>query len=143
MIAGRFYKGLLWLYPVEFRERFSEEMLCVFEQRAVDRFANRKSGFTFLVTEFSSILKGAYLMWLGRIVSMNRKPVPAQETGSLSPSLTLADAIRERDSAIKNMVAAIANHDFSNARHYSEEEVRFKTYIENLQAQSGERIDTA
>jgi hypothetical protein len=30
---------LLSLYPADFRKQFSEEMLCVFEQRASERFA--------------------------------------------------------------------------------------------------------
>jgi hypothetical protein len=60
------YRSLLSLYPAEFRRLFSEEMLGVFEQRAGDRFSNRSSSIAFVSREFSSVVKGAYVMWLGK-----------------------------------------------------------------------------
>ena len=37
------YRVLLLLYPADFRQQFSEEMISVFEQRAGERLANRDS----------------------------------------------------------------------------------------------------
>jgi len=42
-----------------------------------------------------------------------------------------AEVARLRDAAIRNMVAAIARHDFNNARRYSYEEARLKTLLQD------------
>ncbi len=46
--------------------------------------------------------------------------------------LTLAEGAKQRETAIRNMVASIARHDFTNARRYSEEETRLKNFIQDL-----------
>lgn len=43
MTTSDFYRLLLSLFPSEFRQQFSEEMVSVFVQRAGERFADRKS----------------------------------------------------------------------------------------------------
>jgi hypothetical protein len=47
--------------------------------------------------------------------------------------LTIAEAAKQRDAAIQNMVAAIADHDFIDARRYSDAEVRLKNLLHDLQ----------
>jgi hypothetical protein len=47
--------------------------------------------------------------------------------------LTNAEAAKQRDAAIQNPVAAIAAHDFINARRYSDEEIRLKNLMHDLQ----------
>lgn len=79
-------------------------------------------------------------MWLGRIVSINRKQIRAGIPESSGASLTVAQAIEQRNVAIKNMVAAIATHDFLNARRYSDEEIRLKAFIER--SERGGRVES-
>ena len=130
MNASDFYRALLHLYPATSRRQFSEEMICVFEQRAREGFANRKSAFVaFLLGEFSSIVRGAYIMWLANILPS--KPSFSDAVDSTSEPLSIAEVARLRDAAIRNMVAAIARHDFHNARRYSYEEARLKTLLQD------------
>ena len=127
------FRALLLLYPADFRRQFSAEMLCVFEQRAGEVFANGKSAtLAFLLTEFFSIVKGAYTMWFARMLRINRNRLPSQPTSSNLEPLTFAEATKQRETAIRNMVASIARHDFSNARRYSDEETRLKNLIQDL-----------
>ena len=127
------YRILLLLYPAEFRRQFSAEMICVFEQRGSEYFADRRSAtFAFLLTEFFSIVKGAYIMWFAKILPVKHNNLPLESTPSGHEPITLAEATEQRDAAIKNMVASIAKHDFSNARRYSEEETRLKNLIQDL-----------
>jgi hypothetical protein len=126
------YRALLHLYPASFRKQFSEEMICVFEQSAGERLANRKSAsFAFLFTEFSGIVRGATIMWLAQILPSHRTPSSSTEVNSSDDLLSTAKLATQHDAAISNMVAAIAQHDFSNARRYSYEEARLKRLLED------------
>jgi hypothetical protein len=137
------YRILLLLYPADFRRQFSAEMICVFEQRGREYFADKRSAsFAFLLTEFSSILKGAYIMWFAKILPVKHNNVPLEPTTSGLEPLTVAEATKQRYAAISNMVTSIAKHDFSNARRYSEEEIRLKNLIQDL-ASDGREITTA
>jgi hypothetical protein len=134
MTTGDFYRRLLSLYPPEFRQQFSEEMVSVFEQKAGERFADRKSAsFAFLLTEFSSVVKGAYLMWLTKILPIDRNRSESRPAEPTAPILSLEQATKQRNIAIRNVVAAIGDHDFLNARRYSDEEVRLKHVQQELQ----------
>jgi hypothetical protein len=127
------YRILLFLYPADFRRHFSAEMLFVFEQRANEHLADRgPATFAFLLTEFSGIMKGAYIMWFAKILSVNRNSLPQETTTSSFEPLTIVEATKQRDAAIKNMVASIAKHDFSSARRHSYEETRLKNLVQDL-----------
>jgi hypothetical protein len=52
-------------------------------------------------------------------------------TSNFEP-LTVAEATKRRDAAIKIMVASIAKHDSTRARQYSYEETRLKNRIWDL-----------
>jgi hypothetical protein len=133
MTTGDFYRRLLSLYPPEFRKQFSEEMVSVFEQRAGERFADRKSAsFAFFLTEFSSVMKGAYLMWLTKILPIDRNRPQSGPAEATTPILSVEEATKQRNIAIRNVVAAIGDHDFINARRYSDEEVRLKHVLQEL-----------
>jgi hypothetical protein len=133
MRANYCFRALLLLYPADFRRQFSAEMLCVFEQRAGEPFANGNSAtFAFLLWEFFSILKGAYTMWFARMLQINRNHLPSQPTSTNLEPLTFAEATKQREAAIRNMVSSIARHDFINARRYSEEETRLKNLVQDL-----------
>jgi hypothetical protein len=131
MTIGSIYGRLLWLYPAEFRKQFSQEMLSVFEQKASERSANRRAvPFGFLLIEFTSIVQGAYVMWLKQILSMDRNGSPSDSPTTVEPAPDYEEATKQRSLAIQNMVAAIAKHDFVAARRYSYEEVRLKVIID-------------
>jgi hypothetical protein len=124
------YRGLLFLYPVAFRDQFSEEMVSVFKQRA----GERPGTLNFFVTEFSSIAKGACIMWLAKILAVNRNPPPSETADALCTPVTIAEINSQRQTAIRMMVASIARHDFLNARRYSYEETRLKLVLYDLES---------
>jgi hypothetical protein len=132
------YRRLLSFYPADFRKQFSEEMLCVFEQRAGERFANRRFvSIDFVLAEFSSVMKGAYTMWLEKIPPIDRQPsefaaVASSDVSSTDVSVTVAELKNQRETAIQKMVASIATHDFISARRYSYEETRLANLLQNL-----------
>ena len=121
------YRGLLFLYPGDFRNQFSEEMISVFQQRA----GERPETFQFFLSEFSGIAKGACIMWLAKILTLN--PSPSEAEDATSTPVTIAELTSQRQTAIKKMVASIAMHDFLNARRYSYEEVRLKRILRDLE----------
>ena len=129
MKALDLFRGLLFLYPRDFRGQFSEEMITVFQQR----LGERPESFKFLLWEFFSIAKGACIMWLARIRTLNVNPAPTEAEGASCASVTVAELNRQRQTAIKEMVTSIARHDFLNARRYSYEEVRLKRILRDLE----------
>jgi hypothetical protein len=133
MGAANLYRCVLLLYPPEFRQQFSEEMLSVFEQRSGEHFANRRlMSFAFLLKEFFGAVKGAYVMWLSKVRPIHHKRLqPAAAVGAAATP-TAAEVTMRHQTAIKNMVKAIAEHDFVNARRYSDEEARLKSLLQGL-----------
>ena len=121
------YRGLLFLYPGDFRNQFSEEMISVFQQRA----GERPETFQFFLSEFSGIAKGACIMWLAKILTRN--PSPSEAEDATCTPVTTAELNSQRQAAIRKMVASIAKHDFLNARRYSYEEVRLKRILRDLE----------
>jgi altronate dehydratase len=77
-------------------------------------------------------MKGAYIMWFAKIIRGNRKTLSQEAATSSFEPLTVAEATKRHDAAIKNMVASIAKHDFTSARQYSYEETRLKSLIRDL-----------
>jgi hypothetical protein len=133
MRATDFYRGLLLLYPANFRNQFSGEMISVFEQRAGERFADRNSApVAFFVIEFLSLLKGAFIMWLADTLTRDRNPSPADTPDTH----TVEELTKQRATAIRKMCASIAEHDFSTARQYSYEEARLKNLLRDHLAAS-------
>jgi hypothetical protein len=128
------YRFLLLLYPADFRTQFSDEMISVFEQRAGERFANRDSEqVVWLASEFFSIVKGAHTMWLSRILPIQGKSSSSDPELPTEASLTIAEITTRRQVAIKAMCAAIAKHDFSNARQCSDEEARLNYLLGEME----------
>jgi hypothetical protein len=130
-------RALLHLYPANFRKQFSAEIICVFEQRAGERSANGKSAsFAFFLGEFSSLVKGAIIMWQATILTAGCNPSSSETVDTNAELLSIEEVADQRDSAIRNMVAAIARHDFGNARRYSYEEVRLKRFLEEMEVEA-------
>jgi hypothetical protein len=129
MTVSDLYRVSLLLYPADFRRQFSEEMITVFEQSAGERFANRNTPpVAFLIIEFFSIVKGAYIMQLSRILGMRRNSL--QAAVATGEPLTIAELSSRRHAAIQDMCASIASHDFRSARRYSDEEARLKYLLD-------------
>jgi hypothetical protein len=115
------------LYPRDFRNEFSDEMISVFQQRV----GEHRETVEFVLREFFSIAKGAFIMWLAKILPRNQSSPEAE--GATGTSVTAAELNSQRQIAIKKMVASIASHDFLNARRYSYEEARLKRILSNLE----------
>ncbi len=130
MKLAHLYRGLLFLYPADFRSQFSEEMVSVFQQR-VDECPETLN---FLTREFSSIAKGACNVWLAKILTVNGNPSPSEAADATCSPLTIAEVNSQRQTAIRMMVASIARHDFLNARRYSNEETRLKLLLHDLES---------
>ena len=134
MRISNLYRGLLLLYPADFRKQFSEEMLCVFEQRAGEHSAKRGSlSVDFVLAEFFSVMKGAYTMWLEKLSRIAPHPSPKDAVASPDAPATIAELKSQRETAIQNMVASIATHDFVDARQCSYEETRLSKLLRRLQ----------
>jgi hypothetical protein len=78
-------------------------------------------------------------MWLTKIVAMYRIRAQCGPELPVTPLLSMEEAARQRATAIRSMVAAIAEHDFVCARRNSDEEVRLAQALERLQSDRLER----
>jgi hypothetical protein len=134
MKLGDLYRVLLLLYPADFRQQFSEEMISVFEQRTGERLANRDSRpVAWLAIEFLGIVKGAHTMWLTRILPTQRSSSSSDAPFSAETPLTIAEVASRRHATIKAMCTSIAKHDFINARRYSNEEARLNHLLAEME----------
>jgi hypothetical protein len=109
-------------------------MISVFERSGQVPKNRRIEPSAFLLAESCGVLKGASLMWLTRILPIDRNHSRRNTEPAAAGILSVEEATRQRDAAIKNMTAAIAEHDFVNARRYSNEEVRLTRAIETSQS---------
>jgi hypothetical protein len=87
----------------------------------------------FVLAEFSSVMKGAYTMWLEKIPPIDRQPSQSAAIASTDVSITVAELKNQRETAIQKMVASIATHDFISARRYSYEETRLANLLQKSQ----------
>ena len=126
----RAYGILLRLYPSDYRSAFAGEMLRVFEQAARQR---RELGplryFRFLLSEFRGCIAGA----LAERFRRPRMPHVAHSssTATALPAEVL-QAQKRVDYFVNCMVHAIANHEFENARRFSEEDRKARENVRQL-----------
>ena len=73
-------------------------------------------------------------MWTTKILPVRRKSSSPVTDRSSEASLTLAEAGTLRQQAIHAMCQALADHDFTSARQYSDEEARLKHLIAEMGA---------
>jgi hypothetical protein len=136
MIANSFYRRIIRLYPRDFRQQFSDEMSSVLQQRADDGLTRGKAAATLLfLKETTSIVKGACFMWMAKLFSVSasaKDPLPSEPR----PTPTLSELAAQRQLAIRQMVAAIAKHNFSAARAEAQEESRLKSLIAKLESEA-------
>jgi len=128
------FRAFLYFYPSSFRQQFSEEMILIFEQRAGERFANRKSvSVAFFLREFWGIVKGACSMWWQGLLPGYHKPAEGQEMDLAGDPVSIAEVAKQRGTAIEKMMAAIARHDFIEARRYSYQEARLQKLGQDME----------
>ncbi len=125
-----FYRILLLLYPKDFRQEFSGEMLEVFHQTARERIVRRKaSTVQLLLHEHFGLLRGATEAWKCKIIPKrvflvipipifgNYFPRPTAEEAALS----VTELQQRHDEGRARMIQAAANGDFVAAyRHECE-----------------------
>lgn len=130
----RVFRFCLFLYPREYRDRFAEEMMGVFEQARNDRREGSRGWYVrFLVGEVGGLIGGAATAWLDRPAAQT---VPATSAAVNLP-LDLLEAQQRIDRAIAGMVAAIAHHQFERARLLSDEERVARANLRTLRARYG------
>jgi len=127
------YVALLHLYPSSHRALFAPEMSLVFERAAEEhRGRGRLAFLRFAVAEFLGILFGAGREWF---VTCTRPSAREQALRAAAEQSGLpyevVRAQQQTDLCVKHMVNAIASHDFTKARFFSEAERRSR---ENLRA---------
>jgi DNA-binding PadR family transcriptional regulator len=122
----RAYSMGLGLYPADFRVQFGAEMVTVFEQAVAER-----RGVTcvllFVVKEMLGLLAGA-----ARERLFHGDAVPAHE--DLPFPSDVAGAERYLDIVSRRLVRAIANHQFTNARYYDQQDRKARALLAELRA---------
>jgi DNA-binding PadR family transcriptional regulator len=128
MLLRRVYSMGLAFYPADFRAQFGAEMVTVFEQAAAQR---RGRGVTcvllFFVKEMLGLLAGA-----ARERIFRDDATPAHE--DLPFPSDLAGTERYLEIVSRRFIRAIANHEFTNARHYDQQDRKARALLAELRA---------
>lgn len=124
----RAYSMGLVLYPADFRAQFGAEMVTVFEQAAAQRRGRgRTCVLLFFVKEMLGLLTGAARERLfpdDAIRPHDDLPFPSDVTAT------------ERYLKIvsRRLIHAIANHEFTNARYYDQQDRKARALLAELRA---------
>jgi DNA-binding MarR family transcriptional regulator len=136
-MCTRIYLLFLQLYPAAHRAQFGSEMAEVFASAAQERHdAGKLAYLWFVVRELASLLAGA---WPERLAQGHQRLAPVAQTSTASIesvqliSIELAAAQKRVQTNINRMVAAIANHQFEQARYYAHQEQREREYLNTLE----------
>jgi hypothetical protein len=125
---------LLRLYPQEHRKLFGEEMAAVLQQTAEDRRTQGWWAFTrFVIWEIAGFMAGAAAVWAAQFAGQPRVQPEAEPTG-LSD---IRETERKIQISIDCMVHAIANHEFTKARFYSNLEREARARLQSLRDRYG------
>jgi hypothetical protein len=73
-------------------------------------------------------------MWISKLLPARPKASPSNATPQSREGLSIAEVSREREAAVRNMVAALRRSNFIKAREYSCEEIRLKRLLDTLKA---------
>lgn len=126
MLLRRAYSMGLVLYPADFRAQFGAEMVTVFEQAA----AQRRSGtrvLLFFVKEMLGLLAGAA-----------RERVFHDDASRAHDDLPfpsdVAGTERYLEIVSRRLIHAIANHEFTNARYYDQQDRKARALLAELRA---------
>jgi DNA-binding PadR family transcriptional regulator len=124
----RAYSMGLALYPADFRAQFGAEMVAVFEQAAAQR---RGHGGTRLPLFFVKEM-------LGLVASAARERVFHHDATRAHDDLPLPSDVAGIESYLgivsRRLAQAIANHEFSNARYYDQQDRKARILLAELRA---------
>ena len=128
MLLRRAYSLGLALYPADFRAQFGAEMVRVFEQAAAQR-RGRGGAFVlmFFVKEMLGLLAGAArerVFHDDGIQPHDDLPLPSDVAGTE----------RYLEIVSRRLIHAIANHEFSNARYYDQQDKKARALLAELRA---------
>ena len=128
MLLRRAYSMGLALYPADFRAQFGAEMVTVFEQAAAQCRGRGGAGvLLFFVKEMLGLLAGAArerLFHDDAVGAHDDLPFPSDVAGT------------ERYLAIvsRRLIRAIANHEFTSARYYDQQDRKARALLAELRA---------
>ena len=126
-LRGAYSMGLV-LYPADFRAQFSAEMVTVFEQAAAQRRGRgRTCVLRFFVKEMLGLLAGAArerVFHDDAIRAHDDFPFPSDVAG----------AERYLEIVSRRLIHAIANHEFTNARYYDQQDRKARALLTELRA---------
>ncbi len=132
------YLALLRLYPREYRVTFRAEMLSAFEEAAQDR---RKDGIGvsigFVLAEIWGLAVGIAPEWRAKFAQSDGYLAIRNRTEQKTDQpAEVMEIERQIESALKCMEHAIATHQFTKARFYSEAEHRLRAKLRRLETGS-------
>jgi len=125
-LLRRAYCMGLVLYPADFRAQFGAEMVTVFEQAAAQRRGGTRA-LLFFAKEILGLLAGA-----ARERAFHDDAIRAHDDLPL-PS-DVAGTERYLEIVSRRLIRAIANHDFSNARYYDQQDRKARALLAELRA---------
>lgn len=129
MSLRRAYSIGLVLYPADFRAQFGAEMVAVFEEAAAQR---RIRGRTFVVMFFVKEM-------LGLVTGAARERIfhddAIQPLDDLPFPSDVAGTERYLEIVSRRLKRAIANHEFTNARYYDQQDRKARALLAELRAQ--------
>jgi DNA-binding PadR family transcriptional regulator len=128
MLLRRAYSVGLVLYPADFRAQFGAEMVTVFEQAAAQRRGRGgTSVLLFFVKEMLGLLAGAArerVFHDDAIRAHDDLPFPSDVAGTE----------RYLEIVSRRLIHAIANHEFTNARYYDQQDRKARALLAELRA---------
>jgi DNA-binding PadR family transcriptional regulator len=128
MLLRRAYSVGLVLYPADFRAQFGAEMVTVFEQAAAQRRGRGgTSVLLFFVKEMLGLLAGA-----ARERAFHDDAIRAHD--DLPFPSDVAGTERYLEIVSRRLIHAIANHEFTNARYYDQQDRKARALLAELRA---------
>lgn len=118
------FRGILRLYPAEYRDTFGAEMFDTFRHASNQRRTQGSLPLLFFaVTELIGLMHGLFSEWRAkRAAPQTYITSRCCVQDATSPPIEVVDARRRVDQLIRCMEFAIAHHDFPKARYYSDQE---------------------
>jgi len=155
MPASSLYRSLLVLYPRDYRASFGAEMTAAFERESRERRAQGRTAYAcFIAGELLRLAVGAVTEWFAKLTTdatvrgrglpdlqkMRPAGVPRGLWFSTAGGSALQDGPTDEITAaeqrvefcLRRMEHAIANHDFTGARFYSDEDLKAREALRRL-----------
>ena len=133
----RLYLALLRFYPREYRKLFRAEMRSAFEQAAEER---RKFGngvyLRFLAAELCGLVAGIAPEWIAKWAQRGSYLDACKPTAPEIDESDSAELERQIQLVLRRMEDAIATHQFTKVRFYSEAEKRLRAKLSRLESGS-------